>query len=84
MNRVQLSASPAGTIEVSYPLSVLGRTSLVVFDALGRQAAVLVNDVKDAETYSVSFDGSKLSSGIYFARLTSGGKSQMRKLMLVK
>jgi hypothetical protein len=40
--------------------------------------------VKEAGTHSVQFDGARLSSGIYFAKLTSDSKTQMRKLVLMK
>ncbi len=69
---------------IGYQLSVTGHVSLKVFDVLGNEVATLVNEKKDAGNYSVKFDGSKLSSGIYFAKLTSEGKFQIRKLMLMK
>ena len=58
--------------------------TLTVYDALGREAATLVNEVKEAGTYSQQFDGARLSSGMYFARLTSNGRTQIRKLLLMK
>lgn len=72
------------TTVISYQLSAISETSLIIYDAIGREEAVLVNDIQEAGTYSVSFDGSRSPSGIYFARLTSGGASQMRKLVLMK
>ena len=69
---------------ISYQLSENGFTSLKVYDAIGREVATLVSEVKEAGYYSVQFDGAKLSSGIYFAKLTSSGKTQMRKLLLLK
>ncbi len=72
------------TTAIGYQLLANGFTSLKVYDALGREVATLVNEAKEAGTYSVQFDGAKLSSGIYFARLTSSGKTQMRKLLMMK
>jgi hypothetical protein len=72
------------TTVISYQLSAVRQTSLIVYDVIGREVAVLVNEVKEAGYYSTQFDGTHLASGIYFARLTSGGKSQMRKLVLMK
>jgi hypothetical protein len=46
--------------------------------------ATLVNEVKDAGYYSAQFDGALFSSGTYYAKLTAGGKSQVKKLLLVK
>jgi hypothetical protein len=69
---------------ISYQLPALSQTSLMIFDAVGREVAVLVNEVKEAGFYSVQFNATHLASGIYFARLTSSGKTQMMKLMLMK
>ncbi|MEW6061260.1 MAG: T9SS type A sorting domain-containing protein, partial [Bacteroidota bacterium] len=59
-------------------------TTLKIYDVLGKEVATLVNEVKEAGYYSVTFDGSKLSSGIYFARLQSGEKIQMKKMLLLR
>jgi M6 family metalloprotease-like protein len=72
------------TTAIGYKLSAFGFTTLKIYDALGREVATLVNEVKDAGYYSAQFDGAKLSSGIYFAKLTSDGKTQIRKLLLMK
>jgi len=54
--------------------------SLVVFDILGRQVAVLVNEKKVPGSYEVRFDGSGLASGVYLyrftARQTDGGQAR--------
>jgi len=57
---------------------------LKVYDAIRREVTTLVNEVKEAGSYEVKFDAAKLSSGIYFARLVLGEKSQVKKLMLMK
>jgi len=69
---------------ISYQLPVTNHVSLKVYDAIGREVATLVNEVKEAGYYSATFDASKLSSGIYFAKLSSSGKSQIKKMMLMK
>jgi hypothetical protein len=74
--------NPATTIR--YHLSADRFTTLKVYDAVGREVATLVNEVKEAGAYTAQFDGGKLPSGIYFARLSCSGKSQMRKLVLMK
>jgi len=68
----------------AYQLPSAGRVTLTVFDMLGRVVAVLVDDVKDAGSHSITFDASGRPSGVYFARLTAGGRSQMKKLVLMK
>ena len=61
-----------------------GNTSLVVYDLLGRQVAMLVNDVKAPGSYEVSFDGSGLASGVYIYRLTAGSFVQTKKMAFIK
>ncbi len=72
------------TTAIGYQLSANSFTTLKIYDALGREVATLENEVKEAGYYSAQFDGTRLSSGMYIARLTSGGKSQTRKLLLMK
>ncbi len=72
------------TTTINYQLSANSFTSLKIYDAIGREVETLVNEVKDAGYYSVQFDGTKYSSGVYFAKLSSLGKTQIRKLMLMK
>jgi hypothetical protein len=62
----------------------LSRVSLVVYDILGREVAVLVNENKAPGSYEVSFDGSGLASGVYFYRLTVASFVQTRRMMLMK
>ncbi|MCK9408914.1 MAG: T9SS type A sorting domain-containing protein, partial [Bacteroidetes bacterium] len=69
---------------ISYQLPVSSLVTLKVYDAIGREVATLVNEVKEAGSYSSQFDGTKLSSGIYFARLQSGDKVQLKKMILLK
>jgi hypothetical protein len=57
---------------------------LTVYDVNGRQVAVLVDETKAAGNYTVQFDASHLSSGIYLYRLETTEKVLSRKLMLVK
>jgi hypothetical protein len=74
--------NPATTIGFTLPAS--GFTTLTVYDAVGREIAVLVNGMKDAGSYSVQFDGTRHSSGVYFVRMTAGAKSEMKKMLLIK
>ncbi|HTY12455.1 MAG TPA: choice-of-anchor D domain-containing protein [Bacteroidota bacterium] len=57
---------------------------LVVYDLLGREVRVLVNEVKAPGTYSVRFDGSGLASGVYFYRLQADAYVQTKKFILLK
>jgi hypothetical protein len=55
-----------------------------VYDLLGREVVMLVNEAKPAGTYTVRFDASRLSSGTYFYRMTAGLFVQTRKMVVVK
>jgi hypothetical protein len=56
---------------------------VTVFDMLGREVSVLVNERRDAGVYEVKFDASSLASGVYLYRLTAVSFVQTRKLILV-
>ena len=58
--------------------------SLKIFDVLGREVVTLVNEEQNAGTYEVSFDASKLPSGIYFYTLSSGDYKETRRMVLLK
>ena len=72
------------TTNLEFGISELGFVSLKVFDATGKEVAVLVNENKSAGSYSVSFNGSNLSSGIYFYKLESGGYVETKRMVLLK
>lgn len=74
--------NPTTSIKYSVPSSE--HVSLKVFDILGREIAVLVNEQKSAGIYTISFDAAELSSGVYFYRLNSGNNIQIKKMLLVK
>jgi YVTN family beta-propeller protein len=59
-------------------------TKLAVYDLLGREVAVLVNEKKQPGTYGVKFDASAFSSGVYIYRLQAGDFVASKKLVLVK
>jgi len=69
---------------ISYQLPITNHVTLKVYDAIGREVATLVNEVKEAGSYSATFNASKLSSGIYFARLQQSSNSRMMKMNLIK
>jgi len=58
--------------------------SLKIYDILGSVVATLVNENKSAGNYEAKFDGSKLVSGVYFYKISSGVFSNVKKMILVK
>jgi hypothetical protein len=69
---------------ISYALPASGEVRLEVFNMLGQKVATLVNGVQSAGTHQLQFNAAKLSSGIYFYRLTSGTQTVVRRMTLVK
>ena len=57
---------------------------LIVYDAIGREAAVLVNEYKQPGRYTVEFDASSFSSGVYFYKLSAGDFTDTKKMLLIK
>jgi len=55
-----------------------------VFNSLGQEIAVPVNELLSPGTYEAEFDGSKSASGVYYYRLESGSYSDMKKMILIK
>jgi hypothetical protein len=74
--------NPKTDIQFSLPRS--SRTTLKIYDILGREVATLLNDNLAAGRYSVSFDASSLPSGVYFYRIVASEFSAVKKMMLTK
>ena len=74
--------NPATTIK--YQLPDAGFVSLKVYDIMGQEVAELVNERKGPGVYSVNFDASSLSSGLYIYTLNSGDYSVSKKMLLIK
>ncbi len=75
--------NPSTTI--SFALTLSGRVSLKVYNVLGQEIATLLDEVKSAGSYTATFDAARLSSGVYFYRLSAGaGYSQTKKMILMK
>lgn len=75
--------NPSTTIEFSIPNET--GVKLIIYDLLGKQADVLVNQVLPSGTHSISFNASKLSSGIYFYEITTAdGLKSVKKMNLIK
>ncbi len=72
------------TTVIRYQLPVQSDVRIEVFDILGRRVATLVNETMEAGTHQVTFDGSRLASGIYHYRLTAGDFAQTRRFTLIK
>ncbi|HMS64387.1 MAG TPA: agmatine deiminase family protein [Ignavibacteria bacterium] len=69
---------------LEFGISELGFVSLKVYDILGNEVATLVNEKKNSGIYRVKFDGSNLSSGIYFYKLEAGNFTETKRMILLK
>lgn len=69
---------------IKFDLRQEGIVTLSIFDITGREVAKIIDNRYAAGSHEVSFEGSDLASGIYFARLKSGGFSRTTKLLLIK
>ena len=69
---------------INYQLPVVSEVTLKVYDVLGREVSTLVDQRENAGYYSVTFNAVNLPSGVYFCRLSAGGNSVTRKLVLMK
>jgi len=58
--------------------------NMKIFDVAGKEVAELGNETYNPGDHSITFNGSNLSNGIYFYRLSQGDKSEIRKMLLVK
>ncbi len=74
--------NPSTTI--SWQMPVNSFVSLKVYDALGKEVAVLVNEEKPAGTYELEFSANGLPSGVYFYRLQAGDFIETRQMILMK
>ncbi len=72
------------TTMVSYQISKPGFVTIKVFDVLGKELQTLVKDYKKEGHYTVTFDGTNLSSGTYFYQITVGNKLKSGKMLLMK
>jgi hypothetical protein len=69
---------------VKFQVPGVSTVKIAVYDMLGREVAVLVNEKKVPGTHEVSFDASGLSSGAYLYRFTAGNFVQARKMLVIR
>ncbi len=81
--------NPSTTIKYSIPKIINNQSSIInlkIYDVLGNEIVTLVNEAKAPGVYEVELDAGKLklSSGVYFCKLSSGHYSSTRKIILMK
>jgi hypothetical protein len=74
--------NPSTTLR--FVLTARARTTLKVYDMLGRLVATILDEERNSGDYAIPFDGTGLASGVYFARLQAGDHTQIMKMALLK
>jgi hypothetical protein len=74
--------NPETVIKYSIPNS--GRVVIKIFNVLGKEIKTLVNEIKEAGSYEITFNAEDLSSGVYFYKLESGEYLKIRKMILLR
>lgn len=69
---------------IRYHLAQADMVTLVVYDVLGREVELLVNEFRPIGQHSVTFSGKNLASGVYLYRLQAGAQVELRKMVLLK
>ena len=74
--------NPATVINFSVPEQQL--VTLKVYNVIGQEVATLANEIMNRGNYSLAFDASNLSSGVYFYKLEAGRFNEVKKMILAK
>jgi len=69
---------------INFDIPKQGLVMMKVYDILGREVKTLVNEIKAPGSYSVDFNGTELSSGVYFYKLECNGFTDIKRMMLIK
>jgi hypothetical protein len=70
--------------KIDYELPADGEISLILYDISGKEVASLINEFKTAGYYTINFNASNLSSGIYFYMIRANNYQMIKKMMVVK
>ena len=69
---------------ISYTIPELSRVKITLYNILGQEVKVLVNEEKPAGYYNIEFNAANLPSGVYFYQLVAGDFIQTKKMLLLK
>lgn len=72
------------TTKFKYDVARLSNVKIVIYDVTGREMQTLVNESLKPGTYEASFEGSLLTSGVYFYKLITDGFTETKKMLLIK
>jgi len=72
------------TTNIQFAIPQAGLVTMKIYNILGQEVATLLNEHKNAGTYTVDFDASGLNSGVYFYKIESGAFTSTKKMILMK
>ncbi len=72
------------TTKIDYTIAKATNVQLVIFNSIGEEIAVMVNEIQQPGRYSVNFDAASLPSGVYFYKLIAGEFISVKKMLLLK
>ncbi len=72
------------TTQISFTLNQVAKTSLKVYNVMGQEVATLLDGTMGAGQHTVTFDGSSMTSGVYFYAIEAAGQRETRKMLLAK
>jgi hypothetical protein len=74
--------------KINFEIPVNGRVTIKVYDITGREVITLLDETREADYYTIEFDGSKIASGVYFYRIIADGEgkkfTKTLKMILIK
>ena len=70
--------------EIQFDLPQRARVQLAIYNTLGQQVAVLVDETLETGTHRISWDASTVSSGVYICRIESAGTAHAMKMVLIR
>jgi hypothetical protein len=74
--------------KINFEMPVNGKVNIKIYDVIGREVVTLIDETREADYYTVEFDGTNLASGVYFYRIYAEGEgqkfTQTLKMVLIK
>ncbi len=70
--------------KIQYDIPQISFVTIIVYDVLGSEVATIANEEEPAGNYKVEFNGSKLTSGVYFYQLRAGDYTNTKKMILLR
>jgi len=74
--------NPSTNIKFDIPSN--GFVQLKIYDMVGKEVSTLINENRNAGTYEINYNAANLTTGVYFYKLEFGGRSEVRKFILIK